>query len=356
MIKNLCDVWFGYHKMFAYVPRTPKKDLNFHREPPKVEKKRENLSVSYANVVSGGHSEKSFSEKEDSTIVLDYGNFVIDNKKLVYLAMFRDFSTLPNLRMLCHDEGFDNFIIRYVGGLWVMFKFKSKEACKNFLTCDAVNHWISEKRTWDKNFVTSDRIVWVAVEGLPLRAWSKNSFRHILAKWGSIAHLDDNIGEHMYKSRKIEKPNLHSPPHVVVSISTPSEHHVPNNYDLVHPLSQLEVPTAATHVATVLTTSYAIKIAPAAPAVVPDAIRQPCLLICLLFLEKIVKLIRIQGGNNDVFIEDFPSKVRVHSKPVGFSGGFGRVSGINCSEDDLSHLTVGESLGYNMDGCMDRVI
>ena len=47
----------------------------------------------------------------------------------------------------------------------------------------------------------SDRIVWVDVEGLPLRAWSKNSFRHILAKWGSIAHLDDNIGEDVYKSR-----------------------------------------------------------------------------------------------------------------------------------------------------------
>lgn len=47
----------------------------------------------------------------------------------------------------------------------------------------------------------SDRIVWVDVEGVPRRAWSKNSFRHILAKSGSIAHLDDNIGEDVYKSR-----------------------------------------------------------------------------------------------------------------------------------------------------------
>ena len=43
--------------------------------------------------------------------------------------------------------------------------------------------------------------MWVDVEGLPLRAWSKNSFRLILAKYGSVAHLDDNIGEDVYKSR-----------------------------------------------------------------------------------------------------------------------------------------------------------
>ncbi|CAI9299312.1 unnamed protein product [Lactuca saligna] len=91
MIKNLCEVWFGYHKLFASVPHIHKKEFNFHKEPPKVEKKRENFSVSYANVVRGGHS-------------------------------------------------------------------------------------------------------------LPLRDWSKDSFRHILAKWGSIAHLDDNIREDVYKS------------------------------------------------------------------------------------------------------------------------------------------------------------
>lgn len=80
-----------------------------------------------------------------------------------------------------------------------------------------------------------------------------------------------------------------------------------------------------------------------------------------------------------------------HASPVGFSGGYdGRVSGINVSEDDLSHppgfskqcysfmgdnhfvseghqksnscfielkktIDMGTSLGYNMEGCLDRV-
>ncbi|CAI9278083.1 unnamed protein product [Lactuca saligna] len=171
MIKNLCEVWFGYHKMFAFVPRIHRKESNSYMEPTGVEKKWENLPVSYANAVRGSRKEEPPAD-----------------------------STLLNLGMLCHDEGFDEFIIRYVSGLWVMFEFKSKEACKNFLNNDAVNHWIIEKRKWDKTFVPTDHIVWVDVEGLPLRAWNKNSFRHILAKWGSIAHLDDNIGEDVYKS------------------------------------------------------------------------------------------------------------------------------------------------------------
>ncbi|CAI9262390.1 unnamed protein product [Lactuca saligna] len=145
IIKNPCDVWFGYHKMFASIPHIPKKYLNIHKVPSKVEK-HEKLSISYANVVRGSHSEKPISEKEDLVIVLDFGKFFIDNKKLACLAKARDFSTLPNLGMLCHNGCFDNFTIRYVGGLWVMFEFKSKDACKNFLTYDAVNNSIFKKK------------------------------------------------------------------------------------------------------------------------------------------------------------------------------------------------------------------
>ena len=78
--------------------------------------------------------------------------------------------------MLCYDEGFEDFDIRYVGGLSVMLDFKHKDACKNFLASDAMDHWIDEKRQWDIKFVPLERLIWVDVEGLPLRAWSKQAF------------------------------------------------------------------------------------------------------------------------------------------------------------------------------------
>lgn len=49
------------------------------------------------------------------------------------------------------------------------------------------------------DFVPSDRIVLVDIEGLRLPAWSKLDFRKIMDKWGNIVHLNDNIGEDVYK-------------------------------------------------------------------------------------------------------------------------------------------------------------
>lgn len=74
------------------------------------------------------------------------GDFIIEKRKLECLVKARDFHTLPNLCMLCFDEGFDDFEIQYVGGLWVMLEFKNKETCKNFISSDVIDHWILEKQ------------------------------------------------------------------------------------------------------------------------------------------------------------------------------------------------------------------
>ncbi|CAI9278348.1 unnamed protein product [Lactuca saligna] len=116
------------------------------------------------------------------------------------LIKARDFSTLLNLRVLCLNEGFDNFEMRYVGGLWVLIEFTSTKACKFFMESNAMDHWLLEKRAWDRYFAPLERKVWVDVEGLPLSVWSKESFRKIISKWGTIVHLDDNLGEDIYKN------------------------------------------------------------------------------------------------------------------------------------------------------------
>ena len=79
-------------------------------------------------------------------MTLTSGDFVVENNKRACLVKVRDYSTLPNVRMLCFDEGFEDFDIRYVGGLWVMFEFKNREACKNFLASKLLNQWFLEKK------------------------------------------------------------------------------------------------------------------------------------------------------------------------------------------------------------------
>lgn len=45
------------------------------------------------------------------------------------------------------------------------------------------------------------RIVLVDIEGIPLHAWSKPTFRKIMVKWGTIVQLGDVHGDDVYKNR-----------------------------------------------------------------------------------------------------------------------------------------------------------
>ncbi|CAI9266586.1 unnamed protein product [Lactuca saligna] len=137
----------------------------------------------------------------DDILVIPSGDFIVEKRKCDCLVKVRDFYSLPNIRMLCYDEGFEDFDLRYAGGYWVMIEFKVKEACTNFMTYDGLNHWFVEKQERDRNFTPLERLVSRDIEGVPLHALSKDAFRRSLAKWGYIAHLDDYLSEDVYKNQ-----------------------------------------------------------------------------------------------------------------------------------------------------------
>ncbi|GKB48218.1 RNA-directed DNA polymerase, eukaryota, reverse transcriptase zinc-binding domain protein [Tanacetum coccineum] len=45
---------------------------------------------------------------------------------------------------------------------------------------------------WSPHFEVQNRIVWIDVEGIPLRAWSKTTFNKIARKWGELVFTDDS--------------------------------------------------------------------------------------------------------------------------------------------------------------------
>ncbi|CAI9301814.1 unnamed protein product [Lactuca saligna] len=100
MIRDLCGIWFGYHKLFAAVPGFSKN------------------SKPHAPHATEGNSRV----KEQN------GDFIVEKRHRACFIRGRDFLTLPNLRMLCYDEGFEDFDICYFGGLWVMLEFKHEVA------------------------------------------------------------------------------------------------------------------------------------------------------------------------------------------------------------------------------------
>jgi len=138
-----------------------------------------------------------------ATIDLTAGNFIVKPNEIhqVVLGKVKDFKVLPNLWMMCKNEGFLDVAIRYVGGVWVLIEFLNAKTCNNFKANGVVKEWFLEITPWDRNFVNKERLVWLDVEGVPLRARSKSTFTKILAKWGDIMIMSNDLGENLYSNR-----------------------------------------------------------------------------------------------------------------------------------------------------------
>lgn len=106
MIISLCDVWFGYYKMFFSTPRVSNSDKPsptiFHTAS-KMEK-IVTLKHSYVSVVRGTPTITPVNDKVDEIIHISFGDFTVEKRKRACFVKARDFLTLPNLRMLCFDE------------------------------------------------------------------------------------------------------------------------------------------------------------------------------------------------------------------------------------------------------------
>ncbi|CAI9283438.1 unnamed protein product [Lactuca saligna] len=154
MIKCLCEVWFGTYKMFASSPQFKKEDINPLQK--KIDLKSSGKIVhnsqvssslnSYASIVKGTGVVNGNNEQIQEVIELSSGDFIVERYDRACLVKAIDFLILPNLRMLCLDEGFEDFNMKYVGGLWVLIEFKSMHACENFMSSDVMDHWLLEKR------------------------------------------------------------------------------------------------------------------------------------------------------------------------------------------------------------------
>nr|GEX25461.1 hypothetical protein [Tanacetum cinerariifolium] len=111
---------------------------------------------------------------DDSCMVTtDLRNYVIGEVKL--------FSSVNNLRDILSAEGFSIQKVVYPGGLWVMFELPSANS--------------------------KSKIIWVDVEGVPMHAWSSNTFHKIGSMWGEVLELGDCKDECFARKRLCIKTN-----------------------------------------------------------------------------------------------------------------------------------------------------
>ncbi|GJW72853.1 RNA-directed DNA polymerase, eukaryota [Tanacetum coccineum] len=132
--------------------------------------------------------------EESCLVSRDFDNFV--------MGEIKDFSAINNLRVLLANEGFLNVKLAYIGGLWVMIELDSTSTKEKFMQHVGVASWFARLCNAQEDFVSRERIVWVDIEGVPLRAWSQSTFKKIGAKWGEVMKLEENK-EDMFARKRI---------------------------------------------------------------------------------------------------------------------------------------------------------
>nr|GEV42899.1 RNA-directed DNA polymerase, eukaryota, nucleotide-binding alpha-beta plait domain protein [Tanacetum cinerariifolium] len=65
----------------------------------------------------------------------------------------------------------------------------SKE--EKFLNHSGIGSWFTELILATSSFENDERIVWISIEGLPIKAWTPNTFRKIVSLWGEYVEWED---------------------------------------------------------------------------------------------------------------------------------------------------------------------
>ncbi|GKA39100.1 RNA-directed DNA polymerase, eukaryota [Tanacetum coccineum] len=214
LIRNLRSVWLGSFHLFANVARfnrdtnagTAQKASTFN---PSLAKPSNGSKPSFATILKDPTARKG---PDAPVLVLERGvlNFEGDS---VLVGCVKEFKSLPNIHIACFNEGFPGLKISYLGGFWILLEFDSSQSCEKFKLHEGIKSWFSSLLKWTPNFEIKDRVVWIDIEGIPLRAWSHTNFEKIARKWGELVHLDNSNVPNKYSMRICVKTNVQ---HIIV--------------------------------------------------------------------------------------------------------------------------------------------
>ncbi|GKA93204.1 RNA-directed DNA polymerase, eukaryota [Tanacetum coccineum] len=92
----------------------------------------------------------------------------------------------------CLQERFENVNLSYLGGLLVLIEMDSMASKEKISKHVGVASWFYELIPVCNSFVREDRIVWISIEGLPIKAFTRNSFAKIVSPWGELTDVEDS--------------------------------------------------------------------------------------------------------------------------------------------------------------------
>nr|GEZ16087.1 nucleotide-binding alpha-beta plait domain-containing protein [Tanacetum cinerariifolium] len=158
------------------------------------------MTNSYAHVVKGNQVQNVGME-ECPNMVLDETCLNQEDFSLCLLGKLKKFASLTNLKVVLGKEGYANIKLKYMGGFWVIIVFQDDETKKRFQFNLVAGSWFSQIIQAHNDFVLDERVIWVEVQGIPCKWWSRNTFIRIASTWGTLLNGEElkEEGYHSYR-------------------------------------------------------------------------------------------------------------------------------------------------------------
>nr|GEY38202.1 RNA-directed DNA polymerase, eukaryota [Tanacetum cinerariifolium] len=213
LVNNLCTIWVGRLKLHANLARFQRAPLNKEHKPDLPKGAVHRNVVNSSRPISSGNfgSAKSYvnvvtnvnemSKLDSPAIVLDDDCVLSKDLSNSLMGRIKEFASLTNLKNALMNEGFVDLNVKYIGELWVLLEFSSIKSKEAFRVNVGVSSWFSELRQASLDINPDGHIVWVDVEGVPLKLWTMNTFKKIANKWGDLINFDDFDDNYFYSKR-----------------------------------------------------------------------------------------------------------------------------------------------------------
>nr|GEW74628.1 RNA-directed DNA polymerase, eukaryota [Tanacetum cinerariifolium] len=111
-----------------------------------------NYSNSFASILKYDKLVTEATGREVPSLVLDDTCFSDRDFNLSLIGKVKDITALPNLYVILEEEGFQNFKISYLGGMWVLIELESFTASQKFIKYAGVGSWFSSLQPASNSF------------------------------------------------------------------------------------------------------------------------------------------------------------------------------------------------------------
>nr|GEW96768.1 RNA-directed DNA polymerase, eukaryota, reverse transcriptase zinc-binding domain protein [Tanacetum cinerariifolium] len=194
LIGNLCTIWIGRLHLYANVVRyeRPRKPSN---SAGHVQANMHVPSGSYATIVKG-NTQSNTPVTPPSTIpalVLDDSCVIERDLSRYVMGRVKQVKSIPNLQTILTKEGFSEFKLTYLGGMWVMIELDNEVTKQKMLQHIGVKSWFQVFQAAKQDFVSDERVVWVDIEEVPLNVWTRETFLKIYMKWVETIDIEENL-------------------------------------------------------------------------------------------------------------------------------------------------------------------